>query len=95
MSKQSIQERFEVFHAANPSIYDEIVYLARRAKVRGHDRIGIEICFGALRWNRLVETTGERGFKLNNDFRSRYARLIMEQESDLARFFETRDLRTD
>ena len=33
-------------------------------------------------------------FKLNNDFTSRYARLIMQQEPDLEDFFEVRVLRS-
>ena len=90
----TIDERFSEFHANNPGVYDELVALARRARARGHRRLGIELCFGALRWNRMVETTGENGFKLNDHFTSRYARLIMAQEPDLAGFFETRVLRS-
>jgi hypothetical protein len=33
-------------------------------------------------------------FRLSNSYRSRYARLIMEQEADLQDFFTTRELRT-
>jgi hypothetical protein len=94
MSRPTIEERFAAFHAANPDVYDELVRLARRARARGHRRMGIELCFGALRWNRLMQTTGERGFKLNDHFTSRYSRLIQEQEPDLAGFFETRELRS-
>jgi hypothetical protein len=90
----TIDERFEAFHAANPDVYAELVRLARRAKARGHRRMGIELCFGALRWNRLMQTTGERGFKLNDHFTSRYSRLIQEREPDLDGFFETRALRS-
>jgi hypothetical protein len=94
MSRPTIEERFAAFHAANPDVYDELVRLARRARARGHRRMGIELCFGALRWNRLMQTTGERGFKLNDHSTSRYSRLIQEQEPDLAGFFETRELRS-
>lgn len=94
MARQTIEERFEAFHAANPDVYDELVRLARRAKARGHRRMGIELCFGALRWNRLMATTGESGFKLNDHFTSRYARLLMAREPDLNGFFETRELRS-
>lgn len=90
----TIEERFAEFHANNPDVYTELVRLARRAKARGHRRMGIELCFGALRWNRFMSTTGEGGFKLNDHFTSRYARLLMAQEPDLADFFETRELRS-
>jgi hypothetical protein len=90
----TIEERFREFHAANPDVYDELVRLARRARARGHRRMGIELCFGALRWNRFMQTTGEGGFKLNDHFTSRYARLIQAQEPDLQGFFELRTLRS-
>lgn len=90
----SIQERFERFHAENPAVYAELVKLARRARNRGHKRMGIEVLFGALRWRRYMATTDPSGFKLNDHYTSRYARLIMELESDLAGFFETRTLKS-
>lgn len=89
----TIQERFEEFHHKNPEVYYELVTLARSAKVRGHQRVGIDQLFAVLRWNRLMRTSSRDGWKLNNSFRSRYARLIAEREPDLAGIFETRELR--
>jgi hypothetical protein len=89
----TIDERFWDFHEANPDVYDELVAMARQAKARGRQKFGIELCFGALRWNRFIRTTGDQGFKLNDHFTSRYSRLIMKLEPDLAGLFETRILR--
>lgn len=89
----TIEERFARFHEANPWVYEELVMLARRAKRRGLKKIGIDVLFGNLRWRQAIRTTGERGFKMNNDFRSRYPRLIMDQEPDLDGFFEVRSLK--
>lgn len=91
--RKSIQERFEDFHAANPQVYAGLVRLARQAVDRGHQRIGIELLFAVLRWEHMMTTTRESGFKLNDHFTSRYARLIMEREPDLEGFFETRKLK--
>jgi len=91
--QRSIDQRFHRFHTENPRVYDEIVARARMARERGYTRIGIELIFASLRWDAMMRTTAdEYGFKLNNDFRSRYARLIMQTEADLDGIFETRKL---
>lgn len=90
---KTIQESFEEFHAANPHIYDEIVRMAREWKKVGKKKLGIGMVFEVLRWNTAI-TTKTQDFKLNNNYRSRYVRLIEEQESDLVGVFRTRELQT-
>jgi hypothetical protein len=46
-----------------------------------------------LRFMRALTTTAD-DFKLNNDFTSRYARLLMQSEPELDGFFEVRELRS-
>lgn len=93
-AQKSIDERFAAFHDENPHVYTELVALARRAHARGYRRIGIELLFAKLRWDRMMQTRADAfGFKLNDHFTSRYARLIMEQEPDLDGLFRTRALR--
>jgi hypothetical protein len=91
-SSAPIQERFEQFDRLNPHIYDILVELARKLRARRPSRrVGIGMLFEVLRWNYLVQTTGD-DFKLNNNYRSRYARLIEEREPDLRGAFELREL---
>lgn len=90
----TIQERFAAFHAAHPEVYAELVELARTARRAGRSRIGIGMLWEVLRWERTLRGVEEGGFKLNDHFRSRYARLLMEREPDLAGIFETRELRS-
>lgn len=92
--KKSIDERFRDFHAANPDVYDGLVRLARAGKARGAKKLGIEQLYAVLRWETFMRTSRDSGFKLNDHFTSRYARLIMEQEPDLAGIFEIRRLRS-
>lgn len=95
VTQRSIETRFRTFHQANPSVYTELVEMAHQLQARGYRRIGIELIWSAFRWNRMMRTTAdEYGFKLNDHFRSRYARLIMATEPDLREFFNTRVLRT-
>jgi hypothetical protein len=94
--EETIQERFSTFHGENPDVYRELVQLAREARRAGCDQVGIGMLFEVLRWNRLLRTEHtEDEFKLNNTFRSRYARLIAEQETDLREAFELRELRSE
>jgi hypothetical protein len=89
----TIEQAFEKFHAANPQIYRELVARARRAHDAGARRIGIGMLFEILRWRHILRTGGDE-FKLNNNYRSYYARLIMLREPDLEGIFETRRLHT-
>ena len=82
---------FRKFHAENPQVYRSLVALARQAKEQGVREVGIGMLWEVLRWHFFLETT-DGTFKLNNNHRSRYARLIMAQEPDLVGMFETREL---
>ena len=91
----SIEESFQIFHELNPSIYLELVRMTRLMRAKGRKKIGMKMLFEALRWNYMVSTDDpETEFKLNNNFTSRYVRLIAEQEPELASMFFRRLLRT-
>jgi hypothetical protein len=90
--ERSIQARFEEFHRENPRVYSTLVSLARRAVSEGRPRLGIGHLWEVARWELHVPTNGEP-FRLNDHYRSRYSRLIMAREPDLAGYFETRELR--
>lgn len=93
--KLSIQSRFEEFHAGNPIIYELFCEYARQAKARGYDRIGIQFIAERIRWRINIESGDQHSkFKINQDYLSRYSRLIEEQEPDLKGFFTKRTLVT-
>lgn len=91
---RDLTARFWKYHHDNPGVYRELVALARQLKERGRNHYGIGGLFEVLRWHRALETQDAEGFKANNSMRSRYARLIAAQETDLADFFTTRELRS-
>ena len=76
------------FHRQHPGVYAELVRIARQLKAAGHKRYGIGALFEVVRFHRALATTGD--FKLNNNYRAIYARVIMAKNTDLAGFFETR-----
>jgi hypothetical protein len=89
----TIAARFERFHEANPRVYEHLVRLAYQAKSTGRKRIGIRVLWERLRWWSWFETDGKEPFRLNDKFTSRYVRLLIEREPELAPLFETRELR--
>ena len=89
----SLEAAFDEFHRRNPWVYDALVRLARDLRSRGRERVGIGMLFEVLRWQWALATTdASSDFRLNNNYRSRYARLIMDNEADLDGMFETRKL---
>lgn len=92
--RRTIDARFQVFHAEHPEVYREFVRLAREARASGLPRVGAKLIAEVIRWNRLTSGKDAEGFRINNVFVSRYARLIMEREPDLEGFFETRELQS-
>lgn len=88
----SIQQRFVAFHAANPQVYETLVRLAREA-IAADKKVGIGLLWEVMRWELLMKTSDSE-YRLNNNYRSRYARLIGLQEPDLEDLFSIRRLRT-
>ena len=87
-----LDDRFFDFHLDNPHVYKELVRLARDAKAAGKGRLGIRMLWEVARWNLWLRSKSN-DYKLNNNLHSRYARLIMAMEPDLAGMFFTRNLR--
>lgn len=90
----TIEQRFNAFHAANPKICEALRRLALDMRRHGMSRWSINAAFEVLRWQVAI-TTNSADFKLNNDFRSLYARLLMDSDPLLDGFFETRCRRTE
>ena len=89
----TIEERFGIFHQANPHIYRLLKEMALKYKRAGNARCGMKMLWEALRFASGVRTRGEP-YKLNNNYTALYARLLMRQEPLLVRFFIVRERRT-
>ncbi|MCX5206706.1 hypothetical protein OG897_35545 [Streptomyces sp. NBC_00237] len=88
----SIQERFEAFHQLNPWILGKLEALTADCVKSGLKRVGIGMLFEVLRWQYGRATSGDP-WRLNNDYRSRYVRLLLELHPEWSALFETRGLR--
>lgn len=91
----TIEAAFNAYHAAHPNVCDELIRMSREAKAAGRRRIGIGMLFEVLRWNAIIAGLPDphEAYKLNNNYRSRYVRLIEERAPDLIGFFEKRALK--
>ena len=92
----TIESRFEAFHARHPDVYRHLVRLAYEARRAGRERIGMKMLFEVLRWEWTIAGLPDEAeeWKLNNNYTSRYARLIMADHPTLDGLFELRELKT-
>lgn len=88
----TIQQRFEAFHEANPWVLTALEALIADWLAHGHSRVGIKQMFEVIRW-RYGRSTTDSSFRLNNNWTSRYARLVVERNPQWAEAIETRELR--
>lgn len=81
---------FNEFHRRNPHVYRELRLLALHYVRRGRKRLSIKGLYEILRL-RFVHTEGGGSFALNNNYTAGYARLLMENNLELAGVFVTRE----
>lgn len=88
----TLAEGFSRFHELNPHVADELERMALDMKRAGVRRYSVKALFEVLRY-RHVKTFGE-SFKLNNNYTSFYADLLVERRPELGDFFERRKRRS-
>lgn len=89
----TIQERFYATLAAHPEIYTEFKKAAHKLRRAGHRRASAKLITEHLRWKSMVNPERYGGWKINNNFTSRLARLLIEEEPEFATFFSLRELK--
>jgi len=88
------QTKFNEFHSNNPHIFDELVKLALALKERGHNQYSIQGLFEVLRYRKAIKTADSHSqYKLNNNYKPYYARMIMQRFAFFKGFFELREMK--
>lgn len=87
----TLQQRFEQFHTDNPQVYRALTDLAERW-FANHWSVGIGMLWEVMRWQLGVETDAT-DYRLNNNYRSRYARLLLAEHPEWIGRIKTRELR--
>jgi len=90
-----LEKSFWKFHEANPKVYTLLVKFAYqwRQRLGGQAKLGISELFERVRWEVSIHTNGNGNFKLNNNHRAFYARLIMDRHVELREIFRLRKQR--
>jgi len=88
-----LDKKFWDFHDKNPQVFAKLEELALQAYTRGRKKIGIGMIFEVLRWNSNMQTTGDT-YKLNNSYRSRYVRILIQSHPEYHDLFETRRIKS-
>jgi hypothetical protein len=85
---RTLAAAFAEFHEANPDVYAALEDRALRLHAMGRS-FGIATIYEALRYERLL-TAGD-AFKLNNNHRAFYARLLLGAHPELRNTIHTRE----
>ncbi len=91
--EDDLDARFAEWIAANPQVLDAFCQRALDAKHAGRTKIGAKRLVEVMRWDTNLTTNGD-SFRLNNSFTSRLVRVAVARHSELAGFFEQRELRS-
>lgn len=83
-----IADAFVDYHKANPGIYDQFKRFAFELRRAGRDHFGAKAILERIRYETAITGSGE--FKINNNFASCYARLLILDHPEFSEFFETR-----
>jgi len=90
----TVREQFEVFHRLNPWVYTELDRMARELRAIGRRHLGMSCLVETLRFNFYRQTVDPNSeFKVNNNYKPHYARLLITEDPELESLFELRKLK--
>lgn len=94
MAASRAEERFQAFHRQHPEVYREFARRALALHARGYRHWGAKCIFEVLRYESAISGQPDDTWKINNNFTSRYSRLLTDEHPELRGFFEQRTLRS-
>jgi hypothetical protein len=92
-SEETIQERFHAFDIAHPEVYEAFKTFALRLLAAGRTHYSADGILHTVRFHTAVNGDRDGGFKIDNNFSSRYARKLAEEMPDFSEFFEFRKIK--
>jgi len=90
MSAGNLDKKFEEYHAANPHVFDSFRKAAYKLKAAGREHFGAKCIMEYIRFQTAVSGADFDGFKINNNFTSRYVRLLEHEDPEFIGFFQKR-----
>jgi hypothetical protein len=92
-SEETIQERFLAFDRANPEVYAAFKDFSLRLLNAGRTHYSADGILHTVRFHTAVNGDRDGGFKIDNNFSSRYARKLAAEDTRFAEFFEFRKIK--
>ena len=84
---------FAEYHAKNPQVFELFKKFSRQVRDAGHKHFGAKAIMERIRWEAALQTNDPDGFKVNNNFTSRYVRLLEKECPEFQGFFRKRALK--
>ena len=81
---------FREFHFRNPHIFSEFAERAFQIRTTRRAKYSVRTIFEVMRWDHDIRTTGDDEFKVNNNFTSCYARVLLHFYPEFTGFFDLR-----
>lgn len=85
----TLKEKFNLYHADNPHVYENFKTYARQVLSNGRIKFGAKAIIERLRWHYAFETRGDV-FKLNNNYTAFYVRKLINERPEFNNIFATR-----
>ena len=85
-----IRDEFWAFHHDNPQIFELFRAYCTDLRRAGREAYGAKAVIERIRWHLNVEVRSADDLKLNNNYTSCYARLLVEIDPSFASFFRLR-----
>jgi len=89
-----LQLKFEEYHKNNPQVFDLFEKFAKKIRTIGYKNFGAKAIMERVRWEMIVSNTNNEPFKINNNYTSRYVRLLEDKDNSFEGFFRKRQLRS-
>jgi hypothetical protein len=95
MAASRAEERFQVFNRHHPEVFAEFKRRALALRDRGKRHISADSICHYLRDETPIDVrTGQDIYKINNNWSSRFARLLLAEDPSFSAYIETRKLRS-
>jgi hypothetical protein len=87
--------KFKKYHQDNPKVWELFKKFAYDMKNSGREKYSAEIIVNQIRWHYDISSKGDDVFKINNDFKPMYARMLAHKyPKDFGDFFQFRTVRS-
>jgi len=89
--ENELDKKFRQYHFEHPEVFKFFAQFALQLKHKGFKHFGAKAIMERIRWEVALQT-GRDGFKINNNYTSRYARLLEQKLPMFRGFFRKRAL---